>query len=281
MPSLFLANELLYLIAGHLDADSAEDRRALLSCALANNGLRTITRPLVFRSIKLFYGTVKNKDEKMVFTDSRFATGARFLDIITINPLIAGFVRELAIGIVLNGVTSSTDICSDDKMFSLYQITPQLTKLQKFAIVSSSQTFKWLDTERTTRVFLHKIASQVQSLDVAPFENFPVSAFERTKKLRFLRVQNLGWNNRQRTRPKVELDSLDIGYQSRHLGTGIIKCFSSPSTPLDLSRLRSLTFSCNYISQEIEDILGLCSASLEELSLRSSESSKPLITLPI
>ncbi|PPQ75791.1 LOW QUALITY PROTEIN: hypothetical protein CVT26_001475 [Gymnopilus dilepis] len=224
MSSLFLANELLDLIVGHLDADSPADRRALLSCALVNNALRMMTRPQVFRRVKISY---EPSTKQTVFTDSKFATGAEFLDIITNNPLIAGLVKELVIEVVLLGVSGSIDICSDNEMFSLYRITHQLAKLQKFSIASSSDIFLWEDTEKTTQLFLYEIASRVRSLDVSIFKDFPLSAFLNAKKLRTLRVQNLDWNivgSRHYTNPKVELESLDIGYGWRFLDMGMKKC---------------------------------------------------------
>ncbi|PPQ97607.1 hypothetical protein CVT26_002365 [Gymnopilus dilepis] len=273
--SYFLANELLDLILDHLDADLTGDRQALLSCALANNALRSMAQQRIFRHVKVTYGSVYKVGVRTVFTDSDDTTGARFLGIVVANPVIATYVEELLVDVVLLGISSQIGACSDHDVFSLYGIASRLAKLQKFSMTSTSNIFPWFEIEPITQLFLRQIASRVRCLDIPLLQGFPVSAFLGSENLCSLRVQTLKWDltaNGNYTVSPIKLESLDIGcgMSSSHDFKDLKRCFVSPEAPFNLSRLRSLTISfANCAGKELNSILSLCSGSLEELGFQT------------
>ena len=274
MSSLCLSYELLDLILDDFDVNLSADRQALCCCALANVTFRRLSQQKIFKCIELRYSPI-SRNNTATFAESKGAHGAQFLDIITTNPGIADYVENASLKLTFARASGTkVEACSNENAFSLYQIAPKLRKLKEFSVTSLGYLLPWDDVDETTQRFFQDISVQVLKLDVSLFGGFP---FWGSNKLHSLRVRNLlDWQELTRNEevpvPKAQLESLDVGIGMEGLDAGFGQYFKSPSSPFDLSHLRSLTISCQA-GPEINDILAICSATLEELSLQTSMSS--------
>ena len=268
-----LPPEILYLIIRELEASAPEDRRALRSCSLANHTLSSISRKRLFQDVDISFAFLQNDHFRFVFYDGFETTGRKFRNLLRRAPHIAQYVDNLTIVALKEGggpgspaLAGSPNEYSPSPSFSLYEIVPRLVNLKGlFTRSTSCHAFSLLDDR--TGAFFSTISSSVLKLGLDMFVGLPLSMFSSNANLKELRIPSIA-NCEQDSLPcaaKAKLRHLEAGSPSSSVES-FFSLLNTPSSPFDISHLRSLTVSDPFCSvSALEEVAKLCSNTLEVL----------------
>ncbi|KAF8869731.1 hypothetical protein CPB84DRAFT_962199 [Gymnopilus junonius] len=232
--------ELLFHIIDSIDSSSSEGRQSLSACACVHHALLIICQERLFRDIELSY--FLNDDHKIVFCDGQGTTGHKFLGLLAASPHIGSHVRNLTINVVGGtALPKSFELCSTSPSFSFYRIVPQLSNLQGLFAHNRNGFYRDVFDERTESFFIN-LAPSLTKLDLFLLPPLPLSIFSNCNRLEELHINGLTMDvaHLPMNMNKVKLRVLEVSYGPTHDNKPMTPLFSAPSSPLDISHLRSL-----------------------------------------
>ena len=288
-PSYNLPFELLDLIIDNVDPSSRAGQSILKVCNLANQTLHSICQRRLFEEISLTYKLGHVEGGTVLYDDER-TTGHKFLNLINTSPHICTYVKKLSIDELPREAMLPSDPsrrswnASDSATFSLYAIISQCKALEAFV---PRCYFDWNPSRRfieeRTQAFFLQLVRRVKEVDFRTLQYFPITAFSGCHNLERLHITSLGeaeGHNHDTPSPEakqVHLLSLVLNDVTEDEA---VSWFDSSFSPLNISRLHSLTISLKRRNiPAMEKVVALSSESLENLDLRMNLYRTPVYIL--